>query len=179
MNRESELWRAVPHPFYYPRLGGEFRPIPKGLRPLAQGCAAGAALGGVESGSTPTGLWRTSHDDDATPLGLILIPCGFSKVARAAQAWALSQNPVGIQSFGFGKLWVIERTRHRFVCFGDSSPKPSRVQRIVKLVGPAACLRREPVACGKRGRVCALQRGSVAPSAAPGPSAVHEFTHDS
>ena len=108
-----KIWSAGTCPFYYPQLCGEFRPIPKGLRPLAQGCEARATLGGVpESGPTPTGLRRAPHDD-ATPLGLIPIPCGFPKVARASQPWALSRNPIGIRFLDARKLWVIERTRHR------------------------------------------------------------------
>ncbi len=33
--------KAPEHPLYYPELGVEFRPIPKGLCPAAQGCEVG------------------------------------------------------------------------------------------------------------------------------------------
>jgi len=47
--------------------GGHF-PIPKGLRPKAQGCEERATLGGIaESPTTPTGL----RPGGATPLGLM------------------------------------------------------------------------------------------------------------
>ena len=123
--------------FYYPQLCGEFRPIPKGLRPLAQGCEARATLGGVpESGPTPTGLRRAPHDD-ATPLGLIPIPCGFPKVARASQPWALSRNPVGIRFLDARKLWVIEREDCR-------SPRRCRVPPAPRLHQQLQDASREP-----------------------------------
>ena|SRR5437667_3740089 len=80
------------------------RPIPKGLRPPAQGCEARVTLGLVKaSARTPTGLRPIHRDDDTTPMGLTRIRRRFPKVARSepdwptSQPWALSRNPVGIR----------------------------------------------------------------------------------
>jgi hypothetical protein len=79
-------WTAPVLSLHYPQFCAEFRPIPKGLRPPAQGCRVGeATLGAVpESVPTPTGL-RPANDDDATPLGLRPSPRGFPRVARRSQ----------------------------------------------------------------------------------------------
>ncbi len=110
----SRLQKARTSPLHYPQLGVEFRPIPKGLCPAAQGCEARATLGVVEKQvSTPTELSRLRRIEDATPLGLRRIPLRFPKVARASQPWATGRTPVGIQSPGARKMWVMQRTSPR------------------------------------------------------------------
>ena len=103
-------------PLHYPQFCAEFRPIPKGLRPPAQGCRVReATLGAVtQSVPTPTGL-RPAHDDDATPLGLRPSPRGFPRVARRSQPWALSRNPFVIRN---------ARLKSSVVCSAFCNPAP-------------------------------------------------------
>jgi len=75
--------------------------IPKGLRPPAQGCRVREATLGKSGkmSSTPTGLRRASRFGSQPRWGCFhsnRIP----RVARSSQPWALSRNPVGIQSCG-------------------------------------------------------------------------------
>ncbi len=103
---------SPPGALHYPQLGIQFRPIPKGLRPPAQGCEARATLGGGRNHlPTPTGLRSERHSHDTTPLGLSPVPSRFPRVARASQPLALSQNPVGIQLPAAAKLLVIHNPR--------------------------------------------------------------------
>jgi len=74
------------------------RPIPTGLRPPAQGCAARATLGNMD-GMNPnpngvgSGMDRVSHN----PVGVDAFDGTGPRVARVAQPRALRRNPFGIR----------------------------------------------------------------------------------
>jgi hypothetical protein len=71
------------------------RPIPTGLRPPAQGCAARATLGTTDGMKlNPNGVEPCSPVMGHNPVGVSDIG---PRVARGAQPWALGRNPVGIQ----------------------------------------------------------------------------------
>ena len=73
-------------------------PIPKGLRPPAQGCEPRATLGKrVREGSTPTGLRQCAGDGGRNPVGVDAQFRSSPRVARGSQPWALRRNPFGIQ----------------------------------------------------------------------------------
>ena len=75
----------------------QFRPIPKGLRPPAQGCEARATLGRSNENTQPQrGCAAPCQGEAATPLGLMAIPRRFPRVARCSQPWALRRYPFGI-----------------------------------------------------------------------------------
>ncbi len=76
-------------------------PIPKGLRPPAQGCEARATLGfGSEGISTATRLWQSLAGSSAYDVGRNRVAVGAlrgrgPRVARASQPWAGGRSPVG------------------------------------------------------------------------------------
>jgi hypothetical protein len=71
------------------------RPIPTGLRPPAQGCAARATLGTTDGMKlNPNGVEPCSPVRGHNPVGVSDIG---PRVARGAQPWALGRNPVGIR----------------------------------------------------------------------------------
>jgi len=52
-------------------FGGQVRPIPKGLRPPAQGCEERGTLGNrFDAPPTPTGLWLLRHEPSRNPFGV-------------------------------------------------------------------------------------------------------------
>jgi len=75
-----------------------FRPIPTGLCPPAQGCAARATLGKIyEMNLNPNGVASCSLRIRHNPVGVGVFCDIEPRVARGAQPWALGRNPVGIQ----------------------------------------------------------------------------------
>src|ERR1051325_10819631 len=105
------FWSAVTCPLYYPQVGVPTPPIPKGLRPPAQGCEARATLGMCEKRPpTPTGLCLCASRCGRNPVGVethsIAVTQGSSLLATlgfvAESRWD-STNHVA-------DLWVIQRT---------------------------------------------------------------------
>ena len=84
-----------------PRDNARHRPIPKGLRPSAQGWRVSAYLGSSSNKpSTATRLRQffagRSCDVSHNPVGVVISFRRFPRVARTSQPWALGQNPVRI-----------------------------------------------------------------------------------
>jgi len=77
------------------------RPIPTGLRPPAQGCAARATLGKADGiDLNPNGVVPRSRGTGHNPVGVGACDDIGPRVARGAQPWALGRNPFGIQERG-------------------------------------------------------------------------------
>ena len=80
------------------KLSIPFHPIPTGLRPPAQGCAARATLGTTDGMNlNPNGVASCSRRMGHNPVGVGALDDIGLRVARGAQPWALGRNPVGIQ----------------------------------------------------------------------------------
>ena len=91
------------------KLSIPFHPIPTGLRPPAQGCAARATLGLTdEMILNPNGVAACSQRMSHNPVGVGALDDTGPRVARDAQPWALRRNPFGIQErrgpFGAGEF---------------------------------------------------------------------------
>ena len=89
----------------------ELRPIPKRLRPPAQGCRVREATLGVvpELVSTPTGL-RRRRGLDATPLALIPFSTRFSQGSSQLATRGFEPESLWDSIPRHSKVWVMQRT---------------------------------------------------------------------
>ena len=95
------MFLPSPRAEHYPQLGVQFRIIPKGLRPPAQGCEARATLGKcVRQWPTPTGLWPRTEHGSHNPGWVDRQFRSSPRVARRSQPLALCRNPFGIRPAG-------------------------------------------------------------------------------
>ena len=159
------LWRqvaqavkAVTSPFPYPQVPVRLAVNPKGILDQSPGLRGTSYPGNAaRNGRQPQGGcggWRSGWA--ATPLGLCL-PRRCPQGRRGAPTLGFATESLWDSQISASKLWVRERTCHRFHRFGDVSPKQGRVQRLGTTTGRPRAFNGDKSPARKRRELAALQ----------------------